>query len=142
MQTAITHINHNSGAPAVSAQRRRVHAHLVDLEPILALAVASGEGAGALVEPDHDGPLLVSPLRPDGGDVLPSRDGGSQRGGGAPVTGHLGVCDAHDGVVVGPLPLNACGRRRRREASVPRVCARIRSMLAEELSKGAYESVV
>lgn len=109
-RNTITHINNNSSAPAVPAQWRLGHAHLVNLEPALALAVAGGEGAGALVHPDHDGALLVCPLGPDGGDVLPGRDGGAQCSRRAAVASHLGVGDGHNGVVVGPLPLD--GRRR------------------------------
>lgn len=86
-----TYIDNDSSAPAISTQRRRIHAHLINLEPALALAVAGGEGAGALVHPDHDGPLLVRPLRPNGGDILPGRNGGRESRRGAPVAGHLGV---------------------------------------------------
>lgn len=78
-EAATTYINDNRSAPTISAQRWLGHAHLVNLEPALALAVAGGEGAGALVHPDHDGALLVRPLAPDGRDVLPSRDGGAKR---------------------------------------------------------------
>ena len=108
-KSTITHIYNNSSAPAIPAQRRRGHAHLVDLEPALALAVAGGEGAGALVHPDHDGALLVRPLGPDGGDVLPGRDGRAEGSRRAAVACHLGLGDGHDGVVVGPLPLDGRG---------------------------------
>jgi hypothetical protein len=111
VQPVTTHIINNSSAPVVPTQRGLGHAHLVDLEPALALAVAGGEGAGALVHPDHDGALLVRPLAPDGSDVLAGGDGGAQGGGCAAVACHLGIGDAHDGVIVGPLALD--GRRRR-----------------------------
>ncbi len=43
---------------------------LINLEPAGTRAVAATELAGALVEPDEDGALTVSPLLPDGGDVI------------------------------------------------------------------------
>lgn len=79
MKTSVTYINNNGGAPAIPAQRRRVHAHLVDLEPVLALAVTGREGTGTLVHPDHDRPLLVCPLGPNSCDVLAGRDVGGER---------------------------------------------------------------
>lgn len=97
------------GTPVVAVEGVAPQTHLVDLEPLLALAVAGGELAVARVQPHHHGTLLVSPLLPDGGDVGAGGDLGGERGGSATVAGHLRVGHGHDGVVVGPLSLDDLG---------------------------------
>lgn len=59
-------LQHLCSAPVPTTKRRRTHTLLVNLEPLLAAAVAGGEvAARALVQPYHDGALLVGPLLPD-----------------------------------------------------------------------------
>lgn len=66
-------------------------AALVDLEPAAARAVAGAEVAVALVHPDHDGALGVSPLLPGRDDLVAGRGDGAYGGVGAAVAADLGV---------------------------------------------------
>lgn len=111
----------DGGAPVVAVEHVAGQAHLVDLEPLLRLPVAGGEGAVAGVQPHHHGPLLVRPLLPDGGHVGPRRDLGGDGRGGPAVAGHQGVGHRHDRVVVFPLPLDRLRAGDGREALVPLV---------------------
>lgn len=88
-------LEHFGGAPVPAAQGRRRHALLVNLEPLLAAAVAAREvgAAGALVEPDHDGALLVRPLLPEGFYFAACGDGGAEVRGGAAVAHYFAVGD-------------------------------------------------
>jgi hypothetical protein len=87
-----------------------VEAGLVNLEPVGAGAVARGEGAGALVHPDDDGALAVSPLLPGGRDGV-ARVGGGRLGGRVASVAHdLLVGALVRRVEVGPLPLDDVGR--------------------------------
>lgn len=52
----------------------------VNLEPLLAAAVAGAEVASALVHPHHDGALRVCPLLPDSPDLSSSGDRCAQVG--------------------------------------------------------------
>lgn len=105
-------------APVATGQRRRGHALLVDLEPLLAAAVAGVEVAGALIHPYHDGSLLVGPLLPDSADLASCLDGSTQVSAGAAVAHDLGVVDVHRGVVVRPLTLDGLGAGGRCEAFI------------------------
>lgn len=107
-----------SSTPVVAVQYTSPHAHLVNLEPVLAGAIASREGSRALVHPDHDWALGMGPLRPFGGDVRPSGDRSAELGSSTAVAAHLSIGDGHDRVVVGPLALYGLWRRGRRETRV------------------------
>jgi hypothetical protein len=101
----------DGGSPAGAGEGRCSHSHLVNLEPVWSLAIACGERAIAVVHPDHDGSLLMRPLRPEGGDAVTGSDGGAEGGAGSAITGHLGIRDGEHGVVVGPLPFDGRGAR-------------------------------
>lgn len=106
------------GTPVVAVQDAAGKTLLVDLEPLLALAVAGGELAVTGVHPHHHGALSVRPLLPERGYGAAGRDLGGEGRGRAAVAGHLGVRDGHDGVVVGPLSLNDLRAGDRGEALV------------------------
>ncbi len=80
------------------------------LEPFLSTAIAALEVAGALVHPDHDWALLVSPLLPVSADLAAGCYFGEEVRGGAAVAHDFPVGDGHGGVVVGPLALDGLGR--------------------------------
>lgn len=102
-------LDHNRRRPVIRVEHAPPQAHLVDLEPPPAAAVARRKVAGALEQPHHDRPLLVGPLLVHGRDVLAGLDGRAQLGAGAPVAPHLGVGHVEDGAVVVPLPLDGLG---------------------------------
>lgn len=81
----------DGSAPISASERRRRHAHLVDLEPVTALSIAGIKGTIAWVHPDHYGALLMRPLGPDGSDVFASGDVGAERGAGSAVASHCRV---------------------------------------------------
>lgn len=112
-------LDNQCGSPVGAVQLASPHAHLVNLEPALSVALAGRtEGARALEQPHLNRALLVRPLLPDGGDVGPGLHGGAELGRGAPVATHLGVGDAHGRVVVGPLELDRLGGAGRGETLV------------------------
>lgn len=83
--------HHDCNTPARPGQGWRRHTHLVDLEPSYTGTIAGTKRTSALVHPDHDRALLVSPLGPDGRDCLPSRDISAEGSAGAAVAGHGGA---------------------------------------------------
>lgn len=104
--------------PSGATEWRGGVTHLIDLEPAAALAVTLGERATALVQPDGDGPLLMSPLCPLSGDLAAGSNPSAKFSRGAAVASHLGSGDLSDGIIVGPLALDRVGRGTRAETSV------------------------
>jgi hypothetical protein len=127
-----------SGTPVAAGQRWGGHALLIDFEPLLAGAVARLEVASALVQPDHDGALLVSPLLPDGADLSSGFDGSGQIGRSAAVAHDLPVGNGHGGVVVGPLTLDGLWARSGSEALVSSIVvnASKQSISRDRLTQG------
>lgn len=131
-------LEHDGGAPVLAVEHVAREAHLVNLEPLVALAVARRKRPIARVHPHHDGALRVRPLLPKGRDVLPSLDGRRERRARAPVARHLGIRHVHNGVIVGPLPLDDLRSRLRREALVPWVCLAA-NLVAGDGTVGRYQ---
>ena len=84
---------------------------VTDLEPLLTAAVAACEVASALVQPDHDWALFVSPLGPNSPDLATSSNLGREARRGSTITHDLLVSDSQGRVVVRPLALNGLRRR-------------------------------
>jgi len=108
----------NGSSPAGAAERWRRHAHLINLEPIITTAIARFDVCRALVQPDHNWPLLMSPLCPFCGDYRATCDVGNKSSGCASIAHNFRICDQEGRIIVGPLSFNSCRRRGRGVACV------------------------
>lgn len=106
------------GSPVLAVHHGAREALLVNLEPLLALAVAGSELGVARVHPHHHGALRVGPLLPERSNGAAGRDLSGEGRRGATVAGHLGVRYCHYRVVVGPLTLDDLSAGDRGEALV------------------------
>ena len=109
---------YDGSAPTGTCERRRGHALLVNLEPVVSLPGTGAEACTTVVHPNHYWALLMRPLSPKSSDVLASSDGGSQSSARSTVASHGRVGDRENGAIAGPLPLNGWGASSGRASSM------------------------
>lgn len=83
---------------------------VVYLEPFFPTAVTALEISCTLVQPDHDRPLLMCPLRPNCLDLATSSHLSNKIRRCTTITHHFPVCDGHGWVVIWPLTLDRLRR--------------------------------
>jgi hypothetical protein len=100
----------NSRSPVCAFERWRGHSHLVNLEPVIPTSIAGFDVCSALVKPDHNWALLVSPLLPFRSDYRATSDVCNKSSRGSSIAHNFWIGDFGSRIIVGPLSLNS--RRR------------------------------